>query len=554
MKKEKLDEVNKQVVTNSEELIKYVLKSMSNVLSDLYDKEKRNFILNKLIIKSIKKANIKSFEDLNMRLIIKSFFNTNDKNWNEDYRTQNAKDKDKILDLINSFLDGVILDVEKIEFDLNEKEKNETVKEFLVFSSLMVSNYSEFFPETGFYDYKISTPKESKELLLSKYATTEKKVKPLLLILKKVKSLIYKEKIIHISEIAEFIENMRRELLGFDRMSDALSKENRRCKADYITNEENDKSSLKAICEIFRKDFEVKNEKQSLDKAKGFLIDEFKDIYNNIVKRDLLNKDFAIDIKSLKKFDTNFVMDNDVVISKMNNIENERELIKDIVMINSLSIDFSYIRKNSNELYIFSDFKNEELKEIKLINYKEKIIKDENISLYFEISEGALKFLVYKSVENYQDRYYFLNEFSKKLNVISESKNVLNEAGIQINFYKNSEVYKSSQLKFLGQDTVVIEVVCKENELDMYEKIITDFIYSKIEKLVESFTNSKVRFSSRIRGLKQVNLNGSTQSNSEDDSVIDVDIKDILNNARKIELEKFLDEKDKISSKKKKKI
>ncbi len=553
MKKEKIIKNNE--IRTKKELISYIINSIANALEQVYVREKNNIDLNKTIIKKLRKTNIEELVDLNFKLIINKFFQISGLNWDIDYKTHSEEKKNILTGIIKSSYALIIEDIVKIKFNLIEEEKMTTVKNFLAFSKILlkkivdhgVSRQISISNHVNGVNQSDIDLTNNYEFLRKKASIKIEEINIVKLLIKKIHDVIEEEKQISIKEISNYLIYERIFSSNCEGLLKDIDKEDKRLKRFLINNQEFKDKYANNYRKEFREKYTIK-EKKEIKEECNKMSKKTKKVYMDIVNNKILDKSYVIDLKSLNEFDQSFLMENEIVKNKNSDLNNNRNLIREMIIINSLNLDFYFDR---DDLF---DFRNEELKEFKLINFKEKINQGDNVSLYIEITESVIKFIGYKnSVESNVRLGYITKSLYNKLNTINENKNALLEANIHINFYNNMEICKSKELSFLGEDAAVIEVICKEKELDLYEDIISNFINKKIELILKEMTTMPTTPPYMGRIMRRASGNNKKVYDLNGNKIVDIDVMGIINEIRKVELTHSLEkvEVERIIKKKK---
>ena len=554
MKKEKIIKNNE--IRTKKELISYIINSIANALEQVYVREKNNIDLNKTIIKKLRKTNIEELVDLNFKLIINKFFQISGLNWDIDYKTHSEEKKNILTGIIKSSYALIIEDIVKIKFNLIEEEKMTTVKNFLAFSKILlkkivdhgVSRQISISNHVNGVNQSDIDLTNNYEFLRKKASIKIEEINMVKLLIKKIHDVIEEEKQISIKEISNYLIYERIFSSNCEGLLKDIDKEDKRLKRFLINNQEFKDKYANNYRKEFREKYTIK-EKKEIKEECNKMSKKTKKVYMDIVNNKILDKSYVIDLKSLNEFDQSFLMENEIVKNKNSDLNNNRNLIREMIIINSLNLDFYFDR---DDLF---DFRNEELKEFKLINFKEKINQGDNISLYIEITESVIKFIGYKnSVESNVRLGYITKSLYNKLNTINENKNALLEANIHINFYNNMEICKSKELSFLGEDVAVIEVICKEKELDLYEDIISNFINKKLELILKEMTTMPTTPPYMGRIMRRASGNNKKVYDLNGNKIVDIDVMGIINEIRKVELTHSLEKVEVERTIKKKKI
>ena len=554
MKKEKIIKNNE--IKTKKELISYIINSIANALEQVYVREKNNIDLNKTIIKKLRKTNIEELVDLNFKLIINKFFQISGLNWDIDYKTHSEEKKNILTGIIKSSYALIIEDIVKIKFNLIEEEKMTTVKNFLAFSKILlkkivdhgVSRQISISNHVNGVNQSDIDLTNNYEFLRKKASIKIEEIKMVKPLIKKIHDVIEEEKQISIKEISNYLIYERIFSSNCEGLLKDIDKEDKRLKRFLINNQEFKDKYANNYRKEFREKYTIKEKKEIREECNK-MSKKTKKVYMDIVNNKILDKSYVIDLKSLNEFDQSFLMENEIVKNKNSDLNNNRNLIREMIIINSLNLDFYFDR---DDLF---DFRNEELKEFKLINFKEKINQGDNISLYIEITESVIKFIGYKNSGESNVRLgYITKSLYNKLNTINENKNALLEANIHINFYNNMEICKSKELSFLGEDAAVIEVICKEKELDLYEDIISNFINKKLELILKEMTTMPTTPPYMGRIMRRASGNNKKVYDLNGNKIVDIDVMGIINEIRKVELTNSLEKVEVERTIKKKKI
>ncbi len=554
MKKEKIIKNNE--IRTKKELISYIINSIANALEQVYVREKNNIDLNKTIIKKLRKTNIEELVDLNFKLIINKFFQISGLNWDIDYKTHSEEKKNILTGIIKSSYALIIEDIVKIKFNLIEEEKMTTVKNFLAFSKILlkkivdhgVSRQISISNHVNGVNQSDIDLTNNYEFLRKKASIKIEEINMVKLLIKKIHDVIEEEKQISIKEISNYLIYERIFSSNCEGLLKDIDKEDKRLKRFLINNQEFKDKYANNYRKEFREKYTIKEKKEIREECNK-MSKKTKKVYMDIVNNKILDKSYVIDLKSLNEFDQSFLMENEIVKNKNSDLNNNRNLIREMIIINSLNLDFYFDR---DDLF---DFRNEELKEFKLINFKEKINQGDNVSLYIEITESVIKFIGYKNSGESNVRLgYITKSLYNKLNTINENKNALLEANIHINFYNNMEICKSKELSFLGEDAAVIEVICKEKELDLYEDIISNFINKKIELILKEMTTMPTTPPYMGRIMRRASGNNKKVYDLNGNKIVDIDVMGIINEIRKVELTHTLEKVEVERTIKKKKI
>jgi hypothetical protein len=554
MKKEKIIKNNE--IRTKKELISYIINSIANALEQVYVREKNNIDLNKTIIKKLRKTNIEELVDLNFKLIINKFFQISGLNWDIDYKTHSEEKKNILTGIIKSSYALIIEDIVKIKFNLIEEEKMTTVKNFLAFSKILlkkivdhgVSRQISISNHVNGVNQSDIDLTNNYEFLRKKASIKIEEINMVKLLIKKIHDVIEEEKQISIKEISNYLIYERIFSSNCEGLLKDIDKEDKRLKRFLINNQEFKDKYANNYRKEFREKYTIKEKKEIREECNK-MSKKTKKVYMDIVNNKILDKSYVIDLKSLNEFDQSFLMENEIVKNKNSDLNNNRNLIREMIIINSLNLDFYFDR---DDLF---DFRNEELKEFKLINFKEKINQGDNISLYIEITESVIKFIGYKNSGESNVRLgYITKSLYNKLNTINENKNALLEANIHINFYNNMEICKSKELSFLGEDAAVIEVICKEKELDLYEDIISNFINKKIELILKEMNTMPTTPPYMGRIMRRASGNNKKVYDLNGNKIVDIDVMGIINEIRKVELTHSLEKVEVERTIKKKKI
>ena len=327
-------------------------------------------------------------------------------------------------------------------------------------------------------------------------------------------------------------------------------------KDQFLNNEDKKPAkSLRDIISVFRESFNDKDEIKNTSNLVEEMVSLHTDTMNNILNVMVLDKGNNIDYESLSNFDKLFLMDND----KIKNLSKDEFLEQRNVLRELLIINLAYSReKRYTEEETYS-LNGEDIKEFKILNFKEKKLSDDKIAIYVEITEALFSFELHKRC-NYDsdgERERGSRALMEELKLLEKNKSLLAQEGFIANVYSNKEIYKNSNFKFLGQDTAVVEVICKEKDADLYQDLIEKFLIKKMEAVFVK--KSAVGIGSRYRRLWRNINNVNNTTDSDKKEVIDIDVMEILENLRKRNLDdkllmRELELKNDGISKRKKKI
>lgn len=541
-------------INSKEELVNYIRASMVTALSDIYKtNENKNIRLNKLMIKEIKKSHFNSVSSINLNLIKEKFFCTSSYNWTDDYRSQNQMDKNKVLSLSNRFCVQLINDLLKVK-----TTEAEVVKDFLILSKNLCSYYYIFDGDMNGYSTKtyFDTAKMCRDKLIAQMDIVKFNN-----LVKKSIGLISDAKILYIYEMIDLMnshKDLRHMYDLFLRGSINAQKYLKRLYLkDQILNNEDEKpaKSLRDIISVFRESFNDKDEIKNTSNIIEEMVSLHTDTMNNILNVMVLDKGNNIDYESLSNFDKLFLMDNDKIkkLSKDEFLE-QRNVLRELLIIN-----LAYSREKRYREEETYSLNGEDIKEFKILNFKEKRLSGDKIAIYAEITEALFSFELHKrcNCDSDGDIERGSRALMEELKLLEKNKSLLAKEGFITNVYSNKEIYKNSNFKFLGQDTAVVEVICKEKDADLYQDLIENFVAKKIEAIFVKKSAVGIGRGYRRLWRNINNVNNTTDSDKKE--VIDIDIMEILENLRKRNLDdkllmRELELKNDDISKRKKKI